>query len=414
MVPLEPSESIKARDVCIVGVARTPMGGFLGSLSSVSATKLGSIAIECALKRANVKPLLVQEVFFGNVLSANLGQAPARQAALGAGIPNSVVCTTINKVCSSGMKAVMLAAQSIQLGINDIVVAGGMESMSNAPKYLAEARKGSRLGHDTIVDGMLKDGLWDVYNDFGMGVCAEICADKHTITRDEQDSYAIGSFKRGIAAQNSGLFAWEIAPVEMSSGRGKPSIIVDKDEGLEKFDAAKLMKLRPSFKEGGSVTAGNASIISDGAAALVLVSGVKALELGLQVIAKIRGFADAAQAPEWFTTAPSLAIPKAIANAGLEASQIDYYEINEAFSVVAIANQKLLGLDPEQVNAHGGAVSLGHPLGCSGARILVTLLGVLRHKKGKYGVGGICNGGGGASALVLELMQAVRVGHSKL
>lgn len=414
MVPLEPSESIKARDVCIVGVARTPMGGFLGSLSSVSATKLGSIAIECALKRANVKPLLVQEVFFGNVLSANLGQAPARQAALGAGIPNSVVCTTINKVCSSGMKAVMLAAQSIQLGINDIVVAGGMESMSNAPKYLAEARKGSRLGHDTIVDGMLKDGLWDVYNDFGMGVCAEICADKHTITRDEQDSYAIRSFKRGIAAQNSGLFAWEIAPVEMSSGRGKPSIIVDKDEGLEKFDAAKLMKLRPSFKEGGSVTAGNASIISDGAAALVLVSGVKALELGLQVIAKIRGFADAAQAPEWFTTAPSLAIPKAIANAGLEASQIDYYEINEAFSVVAIANQKLLGLDPEQVNAHGGAVSLGHPLGCSGARILVTLLGVLRHKKGKYGVGGICNGGGGASALVLELMQAVRVGHSKL
>ncbi|KAH9798255.1 putative acetyl-CoA acetyltransferase cytosolic 2 [Citrus sinensis] len=412
MVPLEPSESIKARDVCIVGVARTPMGGFLGSLSSVSATKLGSIAIECALKRANVKPLLVQEVFFGNVLSANLGQAPARQAALGAGIPNSVVCTTINKVCSSGMKAVMLAAQSIQLGINDIVVAGGMESMSNAPKYLAEARKGSRLGHDTIVDGMLKDGLWDVYNDFGMGVCAEICANKHTITRDEQDSYAIRSFKRGIAAQNSGLFAWEIAPVEMSSGRGKPSIIVDKDEGLEKFDAAKLMKLRPSFKEGGSVTAGNASIISDGAAALVLVSGVKALELGLQVIAKIRGFADAAQAPEWFTTAPSLAIPKAIANAGLEASQIDYYEINEAFSVVAIANQKLLGLDP--VNAHGGAVSLGHPLGCSGARILVTLLGVLRHKKGKYGVGGICNGGGGASALVLELMQAVRVGHSKL
>lgn len=414
MVPLEPSESIKARDVCIVGVARTPMGGFLGSLSSVSATKLGSIAIECALKRANVKPLLVQEVFFGNVLSANLGQAPARQAALGAGIPNSAVCTTINKVCSSGMKAVMLAAQSIQLGINDIVVAGGMESMSNAPKYLAEARKGSRLGHDTIVDGMLKDGLWDVYNDFGMGVCAEICANKHTITRDEQDSYAIRSFKRGIAAQNSGLFAWEIAPVEMSSGRGKPSIIVDKDEGLEKFDAAKLMKLRPSFKEGGSVTAGNASIISDGAAALVLVSGVKALELGLQVIAKIRGFADAAQAPEWFTTAPSLAIPKAIANAGLEASQIDYYEINEAFSVVAIANQKLLGLDPEQVNAHGGAVSLGHPLGCSGARILVTLLGVLRHKKGKYGVGGICNGGGGASALVLELMQAVRVGHSKL
>ncbi|XP_059437219.1 acetyl-CoA acetyltransferase 2 isoform X3 [Corylus avellana] len=399
------SDSIKPRDVCIVGVARTPMGGLLGTLSSLSATKLGSIAIECALKRANVDPSLVQEVFFGNVLSANLGQAPARQAALGAGIPTSVICTTINKVCSSGMKATMLAAQSIQLGLNDVVVAGGMESMSNAPKYLAEARKGSRFGHDTIVDGMLKDGLWDVYNDFGMGVCAEICANQHTITREEQDNYAIRSFERGISAQNGGHFAWEIVPVEIYGGRGKPSIIVDKDEGLGKFDAAKLRKLKPSFKEdGGSVTAGNASSISDGAAALVLVSGEKALQLGLQVIAKIKGFADAAQAPELFPTAPALAIPKAISNAGLEASQIDYFEINEAFSVVALANQKLLSLNPEKVNAHGGAVSLGHPLGCSGARILVTLLGVLRHKNGKYGVGGICNGGGGASALVLELM----------
>ncbi|KAE7995208.1 hypothetical protein FH972_000031 [Carpinus fangiana] len=372
------SDSIKPRDVCIVGVARTPMGGLLGTLSSLSATKLGSIAIECALKRANVDPSLVQEVFFGNVLSANLGQAPARQAALGAGIPTSVICTTINKVCSSGMKATMLAAQSIQLGLNDVVVAGGMESMSNAPKYLAEARKGSRFGHDTIVDGMLKDGLWDVYNDFGMGVCAEICANQHTITREEQDNYAIRSFERGISAQNGGHFAWEIVPVEISGGRGKPSIIVDKDEGLGKFDAAKLRKLRPSFKEdSGSVTAGNASSISDGAAALVLVSGEKALQLGLQVIAKIKGFADAAQAPELFTTAPALAIPKAISNAGLEASQIDYFEINEAFSVVALANQKLLSLNPEKVNAHGGAVSLGHPLGCSGARILVTLLGVI-------------------------------------
>ncbi|XP_031270413.1 probable acetyl-CoA acetyltransferase, cytosolic 2 [Pistacia vera] len=414
MAPLTSEDSIKARDVCIVGVARTPMGGFLGSLSSLSATKLGSVVIESALKRANVNPNLVQEVFFGNVLSANLGQAPARQAALGAGIPNSVICTTINKVCSSGMKAVMFAAQSIQLGINDIVVAGGTESMSNAPKYLTEARKGSRLGHDIIVDGMMKDGLWDVYNDFGMGVCAEICADQHTITREEQDSYAIKSFQCGMAAQNSGLFAWEIAPVEVSGGRGKASSIVDKDEGLEKFDASKLLKLRPSFKDGGTVTAGNASIISDGAAALVLVSGAKALELRLQVIAKIRGYADAAQAPELFPTAPSLAIPKAISNAGLEASQIDYYEINEAFSVVALANQKLLGLSPEKVNAHGGAVSLGHPLGCSGARILVTLLGVLRHKNGKYGVGGICNGGGGASALVLELMPAARMGRSSL
>ncbi|XP_073266042.1 acetyl-CoA acetyltransferase 2 isoform X1 [Populus alba] len=400
------SDSIKPRDVCIVGVARTPMGGFLGSLSSFTATKLGSIAIQCALQRANIDPSLVQEVFFGNVLSANLGQAPARQAALGAGIPNSVICTTINKVCASGMKATMLAAQTIQLGINDVVVAGGMESMSNAPKYLADARKGSRLGHDTIVDGMMKDGLWDVYNDFGMGVCAEICADQHSIIRDDQDSYAIQSFERGIAAQNSGHFSWEVVPVEVSGGRGKPSTIVDKDDGLGKFDAAKLRKLRPSFKEnGGSVTAGNASSISDGAAALVLMSGEKALKLRLQVIAKIRGYADAAQAPELFTTAPALAIPKAISNAGLEASQVDFYEINEAFSVVALANQKLLGLNPKKVNAHGGAVSLGHPLGCSGARILVTLLGVLKHKNGKYGVGGICNGGGGASALVLELID---------
>lgn len=407
--------SIKPRDVCIVGVARTPMGGFLGSLSSLSATRLGSIAIQCALQRANVDPSLVQEVLFGNVLSANLGQAPARQAALGAGIPNSVICTTINKVCSSGMKAAMIAAQTIQLGHNHIVVAGGMESMSNAPKYLPDARQGSRLGHDTIVDGMLKDGLWDVYNDFGMGVCAEICADQYSISREEQDAYAIRSFERGISARDAGLFAWEIVPVEISGGRGKPSSIVDKDDGLQKFDAAKLKKLRPSFKEsGGSVTAGNASSMSDGAAALVLVSGEKALQLGLQVIAKIKGFADAAQAPELFTTAPALAIPRAISNAGLEASQIDYYEINEAFSVVALANQRLLGLNPERLNAHGGAVSLGHPLGCSGARILVTLLGVLRQKNGRYGVGGICNGGGGASAFVLELMPIARVRPSRL
>ncbi|CAA0837001.1 Acetyl-CoA acetyltransferase- cytosolic 1 [Striga hermonthica] len=381
------------------------MGGFLGSLSSLAATKLGSIAIESALKRANIDPSLVQEVFFGNVLSANLGQAPARQAALGAGIPNTVVCTTVNKVCASGMKATILAAQSIQLGINDVVVAGGMESMSNVPKYLAEARKGSRLGHDSLVDGMLKDGLWDAYSDVGMGVCAELCAEHHNITREQQDDYAVQSFERGIAAQEAGAFTWEIVPVEVSGGRGRPSTIVDKDEGLGKFDAAKLRKLRPSFKEtGGTVTAGNASSISDGAAALVLVSGEKALQLGLEVIARISGYADAAHAPELFTTAPSLAIPKAISNAGLEASKIDYYEINEAFAVVALANQKLLGLSTEKVNVNGGAVALGHPLGCSGARILVTLLGVLKQKNGKYGVGGVCNGGGGASALVLELL----------
>ncbi|KAH0858218.1 hypothetical protein HID58_086479 [Brassica napus] len=386
-------QSVQPQDVCVVGVARTPMGDFLGSLSSITAPRLGSIAIEAALKRANVEPALVEEVFFGNVLTANLGQAPARQAALGAGIPYSVICTTVNKVCAAGMKAVMLAAQSIQLGLNDVVVAGGMESMSNVPKYLPNARRGSRLGHDTVVDGMTKDGLWDVYNDFGMGVCGEICADQYRITREEQDAYAIQSFERGIAAQNARLFAWEIVP----------------------FDAAKLKKLRPSFKEdGGSVTAGNASSISDGAAALVLVSGKKAIELGLNVIAKIRGYADAAQAPELFTTTPALAIPKAIMRAGLDASQVDYYEINEAFSVVALANQKLLGLDPARLNAHGGAVALGHPLGCSGARILVTLLGVLRAKKGKYGVASICNGGGGASALVLEFMSEKTIGYSLL
>ncbi|KAK8938770.1 Acetyl-CoA acetyltransferase, cytosolic 1 [Platanthera zijinensis] len=408
-------DQLNPRDVCIVGVARTPIGGFLGALSSLPATKLGSIAIESALRRANVDPASVQEVYFGNVLSSNLGQAPARQAALGAGIPNTVICTTINKVCSSGMKATMIAAQSIQLGINDIVISGGMESMSNAPKYLVDARKGSRFGNDTIVDGMLKDGLWDVYNDFAMGMCGELCSDQHSISRDEQDAYAIQSNERGIAASKGGAFTWEITPVEVSAGRGKPSIIVDKDESLDKFDPIKLRKLRPSFKEnGGSVTAGNASSISDGAAALVLVSGAKALELGLQVIAKIRGYADAAQAPELFTTAPSLAIPKAISNAGLEASQIDFYEINEAFSVVAVANQKLLGLPSEKLNAHGGAVSLGHPLGCSGARIIVTLLGVLRHKNGRFGVAGVCNGGGGASSLVLELMPVAGVARSSL
>ncbi|KAK8970151.1 Acetyl-CoA acetyltransferase, cytosolic 1 [Platanthera guangdongensis] len=408
-------DQLNPRDVCIVGVARTPIGGFLGALSSLPATKLGSIAIESALRRANVDPASVQEVYFGNVLSSNLGQAPARQAALGAGIPNTVICTTINKVCSSGMKATMIAAQSIQLGINDIVVSGGMESMSNAPKYLVDARKGSRFGNDAIVDGMLKDGLWDVYNDFAMGMCGELCSDQHSISRDEQDAYAIQSNERGIAASKGGAFTWEITPVEVSAGRGKPSIIVDKDESLDKFDPIKLRKLRPSFKEnGGSVTAGNASSISDGAAALVLVSRAKALELGLQVIAKIRGYADAAQAPELFTTAPSLAIPKAISNAGLEASQIDFYEINEAFSVVAVANQKLLGLPSEKLNAHGGAVSLGHPLGCSGARIIVTLLGVLRHKNGRFGVAGVCNGGGGASSLVLELMPVAGVARSSL
>lgn len=396
--------TIQPRDVCIVGAARTPMGGLSGTLSTVVATKLGSIAIQGALTKAGVQPELVEEVFFGNVLSGNLGQAPARQAALGAGISNSVVCTTVNKVCASGMKATMLAAQSIQCGHNDVVVAGGMESMSNVPYYLPKARQGYRLGHGEVVDGLMKDGLWDVYKDCGMGVCAELCADQHNISREDQDNFAVDSYKRAISAHNSGAFKWEIVPVEIPGARGKPAVIIDKDEGIDKLDEGKLKKLRPAFKEGGSVTAGNASSISDGAAALVLVSGAKALELGLQVIARLVGCADAAQAPELFTTSPALAIPKAITRAGIEPSQVDCYEINEAFAVVALANQKILGLKPENVNVHGGAVSLGHPLGCSGARIIVTLLGALKQRKGKFGVAGVCNGGGGASAIVVELL----------
>ncbi|KAH7301013.1 hypothetical protein KP509_23G008000 [Ceratopteris richardii] len=404
---------IKLRDVCIVGVARTPMGGLAGSLSSFAASKLGSIAIQAALNRAGVPRELVEEVFFGNVLSANLGQAPARQAALGAGLPHSVVCTTINKVCASGMKAVQLAAESIQLGKNDIVVAGGMESMSNAPYYLPKARQGYRLGHGEVVDGMMKDGLWDVYNDCGMGVCAELCAEQHDIGREDQDNYAIQSYERAITAQNSGAFKWEIVPVEVPGARGKPSVLVEKDEGIDKLDATKLRKLRPAFKEGGTVTAGNASSISDGAAALVLVSRAKALQLGLNVIARLIGSGDAAQDPELFTTSPALAIPKALARSGIEPQFVDCYEINEAFAVVALANQKILGLKPENVNVHGGAVSLGHPLGCSGARIIVTLLGALRERKGKYGVAGVCNGGGGASAVVVELLKS-RIEGNKL
>ncbi|KAJ7525673.1 hypothetical protein O6H91_17G061200 [Diphasiastrum complanatum] len=398
------SSEIQPRDAYIVSVARTPMGGLNGSLSTIPATKLGSIAIKAAVSRAGIEPTAVQEVFFGNVLSANLGQAPARQAALGAGLSAEVVCTTVNKVCASGMKATMLAAQSIQLGLNDVVVAGGMESMSNAPYYLSKARQGYRMGHGEIIDGMLKDGLWDVYNDVGMGVCAEICATQHDVSREQQDDFSIQSYEKAIAAHKSGAFEWEIVPVEVTGGKGKPSTVVSKDDGIDKLDAAKLRKLRPAFKDGGSVTAGNASSISDGAAAIVLVSGAKVLQLGLSVIAKISGFADAAQAPELFTTAPSLAIPKALSRAGIEASQVDYFEINEAFSVVALANQKILGLDPAKINVNGGAVALGHPLGCSGARILITLLGVLKHKKGHYGVAGVCNGGGGASAVVLELI----------
>ncbi|XP_047341557.1 acetyl-CoA acetyltransferase, cytosolic 1-like [Impatiens glandulifera] len=367
--------TIKPRDVCIVGVARTPMGRFNGSLRTLTATKLGSIAIQSALERANVDPSLVQEVFFGNVLSVSFGNDPARESAIEAGIPDTVVCTTINKVCASGMKAIMLAAQSIQLGINDVVVAGGMESMSNNLNYEPKFQV----------------------------VFVEECVKEYSISREDQDNYVIQSFKRSFAAQENGVFALEITPVEVSGDSEGPSTIVNKDEGLGKFDAARLRNLKPISSK-GTITTGNTASLRDGAAALVLVSGDKALKLGLLVIAKITGYADAAQNPIFFTTAPALAIPKAISNAGLKSSQIDFYEINEAYAVVPISNMKLLQLDPAKVNVHGGALSLGHPIGCSGARILVALLGVLKKKNGKYGVGGVSNIGGGASALVVEMV----------
>lgn len=401
------SADLSDRDVCIVGVARTPMGGLMGTLSSFSATQLGSIAIKEAVKRSGVNPEEIQEVVMGNVLSANLGQAPARQAALGAGLPNTVVATAVNKVCASGLKAVIIAAQSIMVGVNDIVVAGGMESMSNAPYYLAKARQGYRFGNGELVDGMQKDGLWDVYSDFAMGVCAEICADTHTISRAEQDDYSVGTFERAVAATSEGAFDWEIVPVEVKGSKGKPSTFVEKDECCGKFDPVKLRQLRPCFREGGTVTPGNASSISDGAAALVLTSAKRAREDGLSVLAVIRGFGEAEQSPEKFTTSPALAIPKALTHAGIDQSDVAFFEINEAFSVVALANQKLLSIPLEKINTHGGAVALGHPLGCSGARILVTLLGVMKRKGGRFGAAGVCNGGGGASALVLEASGAL-------
>lgn len=389
------------QEVYIVAAVRTPIGSFGGSLSSLSATQLGGIAIKEAVKRAGIQGDQVQEVYFGNVLSANLGQAPATQAAKFAGLPD-IPATTINKVCASGTKSIMLAAQSIALGQNDIVVAGGMESMSNVPFYLDKARTGYRLGHGQVTDGLVKDGLWDVYNDYHMGSAAELCAVEHQISREEQDAYATESYKRAQAAQAAGKFKEEIVPVEITGRRGDVTI-VDQDEEMHAVDFSKIPGLRPVFKKEGTVTAANASTLNDGAAALVLVSGQKLKELGLTPLAKIRGYGDAQQEPEWFTTAPAQAIPQALAHAGVSADQVDFYEINEAFSVVALANNKLLGLSGEQVNVHGGAVAMGHPLGASGARIVVTLLAVLnQHDDSRIGVAGICNGGGGASALVIE------------
>lgn len=391
------------REVVIVSAVRTPIGSFGGSLSGFSATQLGGLAIKAAVDKAGIKPADVQEIYMGNVLSANLGQAPATQAAKLAGLQD-LPATTINKVCASGTKAIMLAAQSIALGDADIIVAGGMESMSNVPFYLDKARNGYRLGHGQLTDGLLKDGLWDVYNDYHMGSAAELCATDCGISREEQDTFAISSYQKAQAAQQAGKFDAEIIPVEIKDRKGDVTLF-DKDEEPAAVKFEKIPSLKPVFKKDGTVTAANASTLNDGAAALVLMSAEKAKALGLKPLAKVLGYADAQQAPEWFTTAPAKAIPLALKKAGKSIQDIDYFEINEAFSVVSLANNKLLELDAEKVNVNGGAVSLGHPLGASGARIVVTLLSVLEQNNGSIGVAGICNGGGGASAIVLEKIK---------
>jgi acetyl-CoA C-acetyltransferase len=391
------------KEVVIISALRTPIGSFGGSLAAFSATQLGGMAIKAAIEKAGIKPEQVQELFMGNVLSANIGQAPATQAAKYAGLPD-IPATTINKVCASGTKAIMFAAQSIALGENDIVVAGGMESMSNVPYYLPKARTGYRLGNGELTDGLLKDGLWDVYNDYHMGSAAELCATECNISREDQDAYAISSYKRAQSAQQTGRFREEIIPVVSTDRKGTvTSIDADDEPSTVKFD--KIPGLKPVFQKEGTVTAANASTLNDGAAALVLMSAEKAAELGLKPLAKILAYADAQQAPEWFTTAPAKAIPLALERAGIDIKDVDCFEINEAFSVVSLANNRILNLDNEKVNVNGGAVALGHPLGASGARIVVTLLNVLAQCNGKIGVAGICNGGGGASAMVIESYQ---------
>jgi len=388
------------KEVYIVSVARTPIGAFGGVLSSVSATDLAAIAIKEAVNRAGIKPEQVQEAYLGNVLSANLGQAPTKIAALKAGLSTATPCTTINKVCASGMKAIMFAAQGIMLGDNDIVVAGGMESMSNAPFYVPNARYGYRYGNGEFLDAIVRDALQDPYKKYMMGNAGEICAAKYQFTREEQDAYAVESYKRAQKAYEEGAFNSELVAVPVQSKKGET--LVATDEEYTKVDFAKLATLKPAFAKDGTITAANASKINDGAAAVVLMSGEKVKELGLKPIAKILAFADASQEPDWFTTTPSLAMPKAVQKAGLKLSDIEYFEINEAFSVVAMANIKEMNLDHSKVNVYGGAVSLGHPVGVSGARITITLTSVLKNKNAKYGCAGICNGGGGASAIVLE------------
>ena len=390
------------KEVYIVSAVRTPIGSFGGSLKDISAPKLGGIAIRSAVEKSGIKPADIEEVYMGCVLQANLGQAPARQAAILAGLSENVCCTTVNKVCASGMKAIMNAAQSILLGDADVVVAGGMENMSSAPFYAPSARWGNKYGNSTLIDGMAKDGLTDVYNDYAMGNAAELCAKECNISRGQQDEFAIESYKRSQAAVNEGKFNDEIIGVEIPQRKGDPVVMLKDEEPFNvKFD--KIPGLKSPFEKGGSVTAANASTINDGAAALVLMSKEKADELGVKPIAKILGYADAEQAPEWFTTTPSLAVPKAIKKAGLQINDVDYFELNEAFSVVGIVNTQNLKLDAAKVNVNGGAVALGHPLGCSGARIIVTLINVLKQNNGKIGAAGICNGGGGASAMVIEL-----------
>ncbi|WP_317897744.1 acetyl-CoA C-acyltransferase [Aurantibacillus circumpalustris] len=388
------------KEVYIVSAVRTPIGSFGGALATISSTKLGGVAIKGALDRINIDGKIIEEVYLGSVLQANLGQAPARQAAKYAGLPDGVICTAVNKVCASGMKSITIAAQSIKSGNAEVIVAGGMENMSQVPFYLENNRWGAKYGNGVIIDGIAKDGLVDVYGNVPMGNCAELCATEYKLTREEQDAFAIESYKRSEAAWGSGKFKEEIVPVEITTKKGTVLFIEDEEYKNVKFE--KIPELKPAFQKEGTVTAANASTMNDGAAALVLMTKEKMELLGLKPLAKIIGFADAAQAPEWFTTTPSIAIPKAILNAGLKKENIDYYEMNEAFAVVGLVNIKILGIAPSKVNVNGGAVSLGHPLGCSGARIVVTLINVLKQNKGKYGVASICNGGGGATAIVIE------------
>ncbi|TXE17984.1 acetyl-CoA C-acyltransferase [Psychroflexus gondwanensis] len=389
-----------SKDIVIVSAVRTPIGSFLGSLADIPATKLGEIAIKGALSKINLKPELVDEVLMGNVVQANNGQAPARQAAMGAGIPDTVPCTTINKVCASGMKAVMQAAQAIALGDAEIIVAGGMENMSMIPHYL-HLRKGQKFGPAQMVDGLQRDGLVDAYDNNAMGTCADLCATEHHISREEQDEFAKESYKRSAEAWKAGKFDDEVVPVEIPQRRGEP-IIMKEDEEFKNIKLDKISSLRPAFSKDGTATAANSSGINDGAGAVILMTKEKAEELGLEILATIKGYADAAQEPKRFTTAPAKALPLALKKAKVSKEDIDFFEFNEAFSVVGIANTKLLGLDSSKVNVNGGAVSLGHPLGCSGVRILITLINIMKQNNAKLGAAAICNGGGGASAMILE------------